>query len=72
MNVLTLTWNLYHFENIDLFLENGLTTDDKLFNKVFCNFRKASVKWSIKKLLVDLIVAKSHPVALAILSDLKR
>lgn len=74
MDVLTLTWNLKHFENIDLFLENGLTTnpDDQLFNEVFCNFRKASIKWSVKNLLVDLIAAKSHPVALAILGDLKR
>lgn len=73
MDVLTLTWNLNHFENIDLFLENGLRNpDDQLFNEVFRNCRKASIKWSIKKLLVDLIAAKSHPVALAIISDLKR
>lgn len=74
MDVLILTWNLKHFDNIDLFLENGLATSTQgsLFHEVFYNFRKASVKWSVKKYLIDLIAAKSHPVALSVLGDLKR
>lgn len=75
MDVLILTWNLKHFDNIDLFLENGLAvadTHNQSFNDVFQNFRKSSVKWSIKKYLRDLSSAKSHATALTILSNLKR
>lgn len=74
MSILVLTWHLKHFDNIDLFLENGLdiNSHDQLCIDVFHNFRKASIKWSVKKCLVDLIAAKSNPVALAILNDLKR
>lgn len=74
MDFLILTWNLKHFYNTDLFLENGLATSthSSILHEVFCNFRKASFKWSVKKFLIDLIAAKSHPVALSILSDLKR
>lgn len=74
MDVLVLTWNLKHYNNIDLFLENGFITNahDNLFDDIFHNFRKASIKWTLKMYLVDLIAAKSHPVALGILEDLKR
>jgi len=74
MEVLILTWHLKHYDNIDDFLENGLTanTQNHAFNNVFQNFRKACIKWSVKKYLVDLIAAKSHQVALTILDDLRR
>lgn len=76
MDFLTLTWHLKHFHNIDLFLENGIdlpkSIHDHSFEDVFINCRKVSIKWSTKKYLVNLIAAKSHPVALAVLSDLKR
>ncbi|CAH1714893.1 unnamed protein product, partial [Aphis gossypii] len=74
MEVLILTWHLKHYDNIDDFLENGLTatTENHVFNNVFQHFRKACIKWSVKKYLVDLIAAKSHQVALAILDDLRR
>lgn len=74
MDVLILTWNLKHFDNTDLFLENGLATNTQSssFHDIFYNFRKASIKWSVKKYLTDLIAAKSHSVALSILGDLKR
>lgn len=74
LDVLFLTWNLKHYDNIDLFLENGLIKNapDYLFDDIFHNFRKASIKWMVKKYLVDLIAAKSHPVALEILENLKR
>ncbi|XP_025200463.1 uncharacterized protein LOC112598268 isoform X2 [Melanaphis sacchari] len=74
MEVLILTWHLNHYDSIDVFLEDGLTanTQNDKFNNIFQNFRKASIKWSVKKYLVDLIAAKSHQVALAILSDLRR
>lgn len=63
-----------HYDNVDLFLENGLITNapDNLSDDVFHNFRKASIKWMVKKYLVDLIAAKSHPVALEIIGNLKR
>lgn len=74
MNVLILNWQLKQFDNIDLFLENGLTIKAQchLFNDVFQNFRKASINWYVKKYLIDLIAATSHPVALNILCDLMR
>lgn len=74
MDTLMLTWNLKKFDNIDSFLENGFTANihNQLFNDIFNNFRKASIKWSINNNLTDLIAAKSHSVALAILNDLKR
>lgn len=77
MDTLVLNWHLKHFDNIELFLENGLTTKsfnayDHLFNDVYNNFKKSCIKWSVKKYLNDLIAVKSHPVALAVLSDLKR
>lgn len=74
MDVLIITWYSKHFDNIDLFLKNGLTTNahGHLFNDVFQNFRKASINWSVENYLIGLIAAKSHPVALAILGDLKR
>jgi hypothetical protein len=74
MDVLILTWNLKQFDNTELFLENGLdtSTQSSLFHEVFYNFRKACIKWSVKKYLIDLIAANSHPVALFILGDLKR
>jgi len=74
MEVLILTWNLKHYDGIDVFLENGLTANlqNHEFNNVFHRFRKSSIKWSIKKCLIDLIAAKSHQVALVILSDLRR
>lgn len=74
MEVLILTWHLKHYGSIDDFMENGLTSNphNNVFNNVFHRFRKACIKWSVKKYLVDLIAAKSHQVALAILGDLKR
>lgn len=74
MDVLVLNWQLKHFDNIDLFLENGITvkTHCHLFNEVFQNCQKASINWYVKKYLIDLIAATSHPVALNILGDLMR
>lgn len=74
MDALFLTWNLKHYDNIDLFLKNGLITNDhdNLFDDIFQNFKKSSINWMVKKYLVDLIAAKSHPVALEILGNLKR
>jgi len=74
MEVLILTWHLKHYDSIDVFLENGLTASSQndVFNNVFQRFRKACIKWSVKKCLVDLIAAQSHQVALAILDNLKR
>lgn len=76
MDILILTWHMKHFGNIDLFLENGVNLPTSMhghsFEDIFNNFRKASIKWSTKKCLVDLIAAKSHGVALAALNDLKR
>lgn len=73
MDVLVLSWNLKQFENIDVFLENDLSINSHshLLN-IFQNCRKASINWSIRKYLTDLIDTKSHPVALSILGDLKR
>lgn len=69
-----LTWNLKHYDGIDVFLENGLTANaqNHEFNSVFHRFRKACINWSVKKCLVDLISATSHQVALVNLSDLRR
>lgn len=74
MEVLILTWHLKHYDSIDVFLENGLTANSQnhIFHNVFQHFRKASIKWSVKKCLVELIAAKSHQVALAILGELMR
>lgn len=74
MDVLILTWHLKHYDSIEAFLENGLTENSQnhVFNNVFQHLRKACVKWSVKKYLVDLVAAQSHQVALAILSDLRR
>ncbi|VVC32288.1 Armadillo-like helical [Cinara cedri] len=74
MDVLVLNWHLKHFNNIDLFLKNGPTMEAHcyLFNDVFKNFQKASINWYVNKLLIDLIAATSHPVALCILGDLIR
>lgn len=73
MNVLTLTWHLKNFDDVDLFLENGITNvHNYLINDIFQNLKKASIKWSVKKYLVDLSIANSHSTALAIIDDLKR
>ncbi|XP_022163641.1 uncharacterized protein LOC111029096 isoform X2 [Myzus persicae] len=74
MEVVIITWHLKHYDSIDVFLENGLTANSQnhVFNNVFQCFRKTSIKWSVKKCLIDLIAAKSHQVALVILDDLRR
>jgi len=74
MDVLIVTWHLKQFDSIDSFLENGFPSNahNYSFNDLFHNFRKASIKWSIKTYLINLSSAKSHSAALTILGDLKR
>ncbi|XP_050420715.1 uncharacterized protein LOC126833423 isoform X2 [Adelges cooleyi] len=71
---LILTWSLNHYNSIDLLMESKMSISEQseVESYVFDNFRKLNIKWSIQKILNDLIAAKTHAIALNSICNLNR